>query len=215
MSQRPVATQKTPDTVTLAITGASGVQYAIRLLEQLLYAGVRVNLLISKAGHLVIATETDLNMPAKAPAIETFFLKRFSTDQQPIASDLIKVYETNNWMAPIASGSGRSSAMVVCPCTTGTLSSIAAGACENLIDRAADVTLKEQRKLILMVRETPFSVIQLENMLKLAKMGVVVMPANPGFYFQPTTVEEIVDFMVARVLDHLDIEHKLMPKWGE
>ena len=215
MSQYPVATDKTPDTVTLAITGASGVQYAIRLLEQLLYAGVRVNLLISKAGHLVIATETDLNMPAKAPAIEAFFLKRFSPDQQPIASDLIKVYETNNWMAPIASGSGRSSAMVVCPCTTGTLSSIAAGACENLIDRAADVTLKEQRKLILMVRETPFSVIHLENMLKLAKMGVVVMPANPGFYFQPSSVEEIVDFMVARVLDHLDIEHKLMPKWGE
>ncbi|MBV1913895.1 MAG: UbiX family flavin prenyltransferase [Pseudomonadales bacterium] len=215
MSQSPVATQKTPDTVTLAITGASGVQYAIRLLEQLLYAGVRVNLLISKAGHLVIATETDLNMPAKASAIEAFFLKRFSTDQQPIAGDLIKVYETNNWMAPIASGSGRSSAMVVCPCTTGTLSSIAAGACENLIDRAADVTLKEQRKLILMVRETPFSVIHLENMLKLAKMGVVVMPANPGFYFQPSSVEEIVDFMVARVLDHLDIEHKLMPKWGE
>ena len=215
MSQTVFATDKTPETVTLAITGASGVQYAIRLLEQLLHAGVRVNLLISKAAHLVIATETDLNMPAKAPAVEAFFLKRFSTAEAQIDEDLISVYETNNWMAPIASGSGRSSAMVVCPCTTGTLSSIAMGACENLIDRAADVTLKEQRKLILMVRETPFSVIQLENMLKLAKMGVVVMPANPGFYFQPTTVEEIVDFMVARVLDHLDIEHKLMPKWGE
>ncbi|MBL4585147.1 MAG: UbiX family flavin prenyltransferase [Pseudomonadales bacterium] len=208
-------TDKTPNTVTLAITGASGVQYAVRLLEQLLLAGVRVNMLISKAAHLVIATETDLNMPAKAPAVQRFFLQRFATAEQPIAEDLLHVYETNTWMAPIASGSGRSSAMVVCPCTTGTLSSIATGACENLIDRAADVTLKEQRKLILMVRETPFSVIQLENMLKLANMGVVVMPANPGFYFNPTTVEEIVDFMVARVLDHLDIEHSLMPKWGD
>ena len=208
-------TDKTPETVTLAITGASGVQYAIRLLEQLLHAGVRVNLLISKAAHLVIATETDLNMPAKAPAIEQFFLQRFSSAEFAIDDDLINVYEINNWMAPIASGSGRSSAMVVCPCTTGTLASIAAGACENLIDRAADVTLKEQRKLILMVRETPLSVIHLENMLKLAKMGVVVMPANPGFYFKPASADDLVDFMVSRVLDHLDIEHKLMPKWGE
>jgi 4-hydroxy-3-polyprenylbenzoate decarboxylase len=105
--------------------------------------------------------------------------------------------------------------MVVCPCTTGTLATIAAGACQDLIDRAADVALKEGRKLILVVRETPFSVIHLENMLRLARAGAVIMPANPGFYFNPATVEEVVDFMVARVLDHLAVPHRLTGRWGE
>ncbi|MCF6187385.1 MAG: UbiX family flavin prenyltransferase, partial [Desulfobulbaceae bacterium] len=114
----------------------------------------------------------------------------------------------------VASGSNPAEAMVVCPCTTSTLSSIACGAGNNLLERAADVMLKEQRKLILVVRETPFSAIHLENMLKLARLGVVIMPACPGFYHQPQTIDEIVDFMVARVLDQLGIEHQLAPRWG-
>jgi 4-hydroxy-3-polyprenylbenzoate decarboxylase len=105
--------------------------------------------------------------------------------------------------------------MVVCPCTTGTLASIAHGICDDLIDRAADVMLKEQRKLILVVRETPFSVIHLENMLTLARAGAVIMPANPGFYHGSATLDDLVDYMVARVLDHLGVEHRLMPRWGE
>jgi 4-hydroxy-3-polyprenylbenzoate decarboxylase len=105
--------------------------------------------------------------------------------------------------------------MVICPCTTGTLASIAAGVSTSLIDRAADVTMKESRKLILVIRETPFTAIHLENMLRLARAGAVIMPANPGFYFRPTRVGEIVDFMVARILDHLGVPHRLIPRWGK
>jgi 4-hydroxy-3-polyprenylbenzoate decarboxylase len=115
----------------------------------------------------------------------------------------------------VASGTNPPDAMVVCPCTTGTLATIASGMCQDLIDRAADVALKEGRRLILVVRETPFSVIHLENMLRLARAGAVIMPANPGFYFNPASVDEIVDFMVARVLDHLGVAHGLMRRWGE
>lgn len=127
----------------------------------------------------------------------------------------MQVFEREQWAAPIASGSGVADATVVCPCTTGTLSAIACGSSRNLIERAADVCLKERKKLILVVRETPFSEIHLENMLKLARMGVIIMPANPGFYQRPTSVQELVDFMVARVLDHLNIPHRLLPRWGD
>ncbi len=119
------------------------------------------------------------------------------------------------WTAPVASGSGAPSAMVVCPCSTGTLSAIACGASDNLIERAADVALKEGRKLVLVPRETPFSAIPLENMLKLARLGVTIMPAAPGFYHQPESVEDLVDFMVARLLDHLGVEQTLVKRWGE
>ena len=129
--------------------------------------------------------------------------------------DQLQVFEREQWTAPIASGSAVADATVVCPCTTGTLSAIACGSSRNLIERAADVTLKERKKLILVVRETPFSEIHLENMLKLARMGVIIMPANPGFYNRPQSVEQLVDFMVARVLDHLGLAHELMPRWGE
>ena len=117
--------------------------------------------------------------------------------------------------APVASGSNPPEAVVICPCTTGTLASVANGICDDLIDRAADVALKERRRLILVVRETPLSSIHLENMLRLAQAGAVIMPANPGFYFRPQTVEDIVDFMVARVLDHLDVAHSLSARWGD
>jgi len=196
--------------VTLIMTGASGAQYGLKLLEQLVIAGVSINLLISKAGKIVIKTETDLKLPSRGTEIVEFF-----TDKHGAGSDQIKYYEREQWMAPIASGSGVADATVVCPCTTGTLSSIAVGSSRNLLERAADVALKERKKLILVVRETPFSEIHLENMLKLTRMGAVIMPANPGFYFKPKSLDDIVDFMVARVLDHLDIEHNLQSRWGE
>jgi 4-hydroxy-3-polyprenylbenzoate decarboxylase len=119
------------------------------------------------------------------------------------------------WTAAVASGSGAPAAMVVCPCSTGTLSSIACGASDNLIERAADVAIKEGRKLILVPREAPFSPLHLENMLKLSRLGVTIMPAAPGFYHQPQTVGDLVDFIVARLLDHLGVEQTLVKRWGE
>ena len=197
-------------TITLIMTGASGAQYGLRLLECLLGLQHRVFLLMSRPAQLVINTETSYQIPGRAQEIEQYFSSCFQA-----APGQLRVFEREQWMAPIASGSAVADATVVCPCTTGTLSAIACGSSRNLIERAADVTLKERRKLILVVRETPFSEIHLENMLKLARMGAVIMPANPGFYFKPAAIEELVDFMVARVLDHLDIEHKLLPRWGE
>lgn len=117
-------------------------------------------------------------------------------------------------MAPVASGSGAPSSMVICPCSTGTLSAIACGASNNLIERAADVALKERRKLILVPRESPYSTIHLENMLALSRMGAVILPASPGFYHRPQRVEDLVDFVVARILNQLGIENALLPRWG-
>ena len=125
------------------------------------------------------------------------------------------MFGREQWFAPVASGSGKNGPMVVCPCSTSTLSAIATGASNNLIERAADVAIKERRELILVLRETPFSPIHLENMLKLANMGVTIMPASPGFYHKPKTIEDLVDFMVARILGHLGLEQDLMPYWGE
>jgi 4-hydroxy-3-polyprenylbenzoate decarboxylase len=197
------------DTVALAITGASGAQYGLRLLQCLMDAGRPVYLMISQPGQIVIGMETDLALPGR-PAD----MQRFLTDYYQAAPGQLRVFGRDQWTAPVASGSGAPGAMVVCPCTTGTLSAIACGASNNLIDRAADVVLKERRKLILVPRETPFSEIHLENMLKLARMGAVILPPNPGFYHQPDSVSDLVDFVVGRILDHLDIEHELIPRWG-
>ena len=195
--------------IALAITGASGAAYGLRLLEVLLAKRIRVHLVISAPGRIVIAEETDLRLPSKANEICTIFNSRFGA--QP--GDL-QVYGREDWFAPIASGSNPPDAMVICPCTTGTLAEVAAGTSRSLIERAADVALKEKRRLILVVRETPFSAIHLRNMLCLAEAGAVIMPANPGFYHRPDTAEEIVDYMVARILDHLDVDHDLMARWG-
>ena len=192
------------------MTGASGAAYGLRLLEELVKANIQIRLLISRPGQIVINTETELNIPARASEIESFFTQRYSAKPGQIT-----VYEREQWMAPIASGSGVSDATVVCPCTTGTLSSIAVGSSRNLLERAADVALKERKKLILVIRETPFSDIHLENMLKLSRMGAVIMPANPGFYHLPQNLDDIINFMVARILDHLEIKHQLLPNWGE
>lgn len=195
--------------ITVAITGASGAQYGLRLIECLVSAEHQVFVMISKAAHVVIATETRYKLPAQAAQLEQFLTELFDAKDGQI-----KVFGKEDWMSPVASGSGAPSQMVVCPCSTGTLSAIASGASNNLIERAADVALKERRKLILVPRETPFSEIHLQHMLTLTRMGAVVMPASPGFYHQPKSVNDMVDFMVARLLDHLGVEQTLIEKWG-
>ena len=196
-------------TVTLALTGASGIQYGLHLLEQLLAAGRHVYLLYSQAAQVVAKMELDLDLPGQPGEAERLLALRFGA-----APGQLRVFGRQQWAAPVASGSNPPSAMVVCPCTTGTLATIASGVCDDLIDRAADVMLKEGRKLILVVRETPLSAIHLENMLTLSRAGAVIMPANPGFYYRPKSLEDIVAFMTARILDHLAVPHKLTPRWG-
>ena len=202
--------QSAPEIVTLMITGASGVQYGLRLLEVLVEKGVIVNLLLSRPGQLVINMETDLKVPSRAKEVQAYFTELYGAKEGQI-----RAFEREQWVAPVASGSGVADATVICPCTTATLSAVAVGASRSLIERAADVCLKERRPLIMVVRETPFSDIHLENMLKLSRMGAVIMPANPGFYWKPTSIDELIDFMVARILDHLRIEHDLTARWGD
>ncbi|MCB1857550.1 MAG: UbiX family flavin prenyltransferase [Gammaproteobacteria bacterium] len=197
------------DPIALAITGASGCTYGLRLLECLLQSGKRVYLMISKAAQVVISLEAGFTLPTTPSATEAMLCARF---QAP--SGLLRVFGREQWTAPVASGSSAPAAMVIAPCSTGTLSAIACGASNNLVERAADVVLKERRQLILLVRETPLSSIHLDNMLKLSRLGVVIMPASPGFYHHPQSVSELVDFMVARVLDHLAVEHSIVGRWG-
>jgi len=201
VSRRPIA---------VALTGASGIQYGLRLVECLLQAGREVQLLYSQAAQVVAAMEMELELPSRPEEAERLLGERLGTDP-----GRLRVFGRQQWTAPVASGSNPPEALVICPCTTGTLASVAQGVCEDLIDRAADVALKERRRLILVVRETPFSAIHLENMLKLSRAGAVILPANPGFYHRPQRVEALVDFVVARILDHLEVAHDLMPRWGE
>ncbi|WP_411722629.1 flavin prenyltransferase UbiX [Marinobacter sp. F4216] len=197
-------------TINLAITGASGAQYGLRLLECLVAAGCRVNVMVSRAAQVVIATETDLKLPGTPPAMQSAL-----TEWAGAESGQVLVFGREDWFAPPASGSGEKAPMIVCPCSTGTLSALATGASNNLIERAGDVALKERRPLILVPREAPYSEVHLENMLKLTRMGAVILPASPGFYHKPESVQDLVDFVVARLLDHLDIPQTLMPRWGE
>lgn len=196
-------------TVTLALTGASGMPYGVRLLECLLRAGTRVYLLYSQAAQIVARQEMQLQLPGRAADAAAFFAERFGA--QP---GQLQAFGREEWFSPVASGSNPADAMVVCPCTVGTLAAIAAGLADNLIERAADVMLKEGRKLVLVPRETPLSAIHLENMLRLAHAGAVILPANPGFYHHPASVQDLVDFVVARVLDHVGVTHQLLPRWG-
>ena len=197
-------------TITLAYTGASGMPYGLRLLELLLAGGNRVYLLYSQAAQIVAHQEMQLVLPSRPKEAEEMFSRRFNASEGQL-----RVFGREDWFAPVASGSNPADAMVVCPCTMGTLAAIAAGLSQKLIERSADVMLKENRKLILVPRETPFSSIHLENMLKLARSGVIILPPNPGFYHHPATVQDLVDFVVARILDHLGVAHTLMPRWGE
>ena len=196
--------------VVLAITGASGVIYGRRLLEILLQSQIEVQLTISESGRLVLLHELGINID----------LKRFElTDLLPESSEpaqsLVNYYHYQDFMTPIASGSAKTRAMVVCPCSGSTLSGIATAASRNLIQRAADVHLKERRPLILVPRETPLSLIQIENLATVSRAGATVLPASPGFYHGYETVDDLVDFVVARILDHIGVEHNLIKRWGE
>ncbi len=196
--------------IALAITGASGAPYSKRLLHVLLDKGMTVHLMISAAGRIVLADELDWKLPARASDVHKHLVKEFNCSEAQL-----RVYGEQQWSSPLASGSHSVKTMIVCPCTMGTLSAIAVGGSDNLINRAADVMIKENRKLIMVPREAPFSAIHLENMLKLARIGVCILPPNPGFYFKPTQIAEIVDFVVARILDQAEIEHDIAPRWGE
>ena len=196
-------------TITLALTGASGLPYGMRLLECLLKGGQRVHLVYSQAAQVVAKQELACTLPNRPQDAEQMFVERLGK-----FSGELKVFGIQDWYAPMASGSNPGDGMVVCPCTMGTLGKIAGGIGDDLICRAADVMLKEKRTLILVPREMPFSAIHLENMLKLSHAGAVIMPPNPGFYHQPQNVQDMVDFVVARILDHLGVPQTLMKPWG-
>ncbi|MDP2809550.1 MAG: flavin prenyltransferase UbiX [Rhodocyclaceae bacterium] len=196
-------------TIAVALTGASGITYGLRLVECLLAADVRVGLLYSKAARIVAQQEMDFALPERADETQRQLSAHFGVDDGRLT-----VYGIEDWFAPLASGSGAPDAMVICPCSMGTLAKVAAGLADDLIARAADVALKEARRLILVPRETPLSAIHLENMLKLSRAGAVILPPSPGFYHHPKSVAEMVDFVVARILDQLGVEHALVPRWA-
>jgi len=193
--------------IAIALTGASGMPYAITLLKELVKTQKKIYVMISTAANTVIAMETDLSLGADTTIEENL------TDYLGAKDGQLEVFSKNQWTAPVASGSNPPRAMVVCPCTMSTLSAIANGHADNLMHRAADVVIKEQKKLILVPRETPYSAIHLENMLKLSRLGVVIMDANPAFYQNPNSIDDLVNFVVARILDHLDVEHDLAAPW--
>lgn len=191
--------------IVLGICGASGVIYGLRLLKALLAHGRAVHLVISDAGKEVLSHETGFSGDIKT------FLKGQGIEVS--GKSLLTVYENNDFYAPFASGSFRYDAMVIAPCTMGTMASIASGISNNLILRGADVCLKEKRPLILLPRETPLSRIHIENMLKLADAGATIMPPSPSFYSSPETIDALVDTVIARVLDHLGIDNDLAKRW--
>lgn len=195
--------------IALGMTGASGAQYGFRLLQHLLEADHRVYLMMSKACRVVIGMETDIALPGRSGDI-----RKILTEKYAVANDRLGVFGEDEWTAPVASGSNDVDAMVVCPCSMGALSAIAHGSSNNLLERAADVMLKERKKLVLVPRETPYSSIHLENMLKLSRMGASIVDANPGFYNMPESVDDLVDFVVAKILDQLGVAHALQPRWG-
>ena len=197
-------------TVTLALTGASGMPFGLRLLDCLLRADTHVHLLYSPAAQVVAKQECDLTLPTQPREAMRVLGERYGA-----RAGQLDVYAREDWYASVASGSNPGDAMAVCPCSMGTLGAIAGGLADNLIERAADVMLKERRPLVLVPRETPLSAIHLENMLKLARAGAVILPPAPGFYTRPQSVGDVIDFVVARVLDHLGVAHDLVRRWGD
>jgi 4-hydroxy-3-polyprenylbenzoate decarboxylase len=190
--------------IVVAITGASGAPYAVRLLEALVAAEREVQLIVSSHGLRLLQTETEIRSVAELR--ERVGAVRWDR--------YITVFDDNDRGASPASGSALNAGMVICPCSMGTLSAIAVGASRSLIERAADVALKERRPLLLVPRETPLSAIHLENMLRVTRAGAIVMPASPGFYHRPSSIDDLVNFIVARVLDHLGVPHRLVSRWG-
>lgn len=200
----PAATKRALPLV-LAITGASGAPYAVRLLEALLAAGRPTWLIVSSHGLRLLRTETDIQ------SIDAL--------RQHLGAEAwdrcIRVFDDTDRGAAPASGSARTAGMVICPCSMGTVAAIAHGTSRSLVERAADVTLKERRRLVVVPRETPYSAVHLDNMTRLTRAGGVVLPASPGFYHRPAQVQDLVDFVVARVLDHIEVEHAIGARWGE
>lgn len=196
--------------IVLGITGASGAPYAIRLLETLVRAGRIVHVTVSPAATQVFQAELDIHFDLKHPALSQWLPAELQTS----AEQLLHYWHFQDFSAGIASGSFRTAGMVVCPCSMGTLSAIAQGTSSNLIHRAADVHLKEKRKLILVPRETPLGLVQLRNMTSCAEAGAVVLPAMPAYYSRPQTVQDMVDFVVGRIADQLGVEHQLLKRWG-
>ena len=220
-----------PRRVVLAITGASGAPYAVRLLQILARSEVELHLTISPSGAAVIQQELGLAVNVSSPDLPALLRYRptwscgpaGTTAEPPAPENLVQQQQPGNllfhryddFMTPIASGSFQTDAMVVCPCSGSTLSGIARAAAANLIQRAAEVHLKEHRKLVLVPRETPMSVLQLENLHRVAQAGAVVLPAMPGWYHGVDSLDSIVDFIVSRILDQLGIENSLIGRWGE
>ncbi|SHJ22679.1 4-hydroxy-3-polyprenylbenzoate decarboxylase [Malonomonas rubra DSM 5091] len=192
----------------IGITGASGSIYGLRLIEELLRAGKSVSLLLSDAGRQVLGYETGLQLAAEPQDCLQQLRKYFSAGEE------LNHYGISDFFAPVASGSSAPDAVVICPCSMGTAGRIAAGLSDNLLERVADVALKEQRKLLVVPRETPFNQIHLENLLRLSQAGAQILPAMPAFYQKPQSVEDLVDFVVGKVLDSLAVEHKLFQRWG-
>jgi len=196
--------------VIVAMTGASGAAYGLRLIQRLAQAGLPLHLLLSDAARVVLRQEIDLQLPAENNATANLLAEHLN-----IPSTLLRCYALNDWFSPTASGSAGIKRMVIVPCSMGTLGRIASGISDNLIERAADVILKEKRQLIIVPRETPLSAIHLENMLKLSRLGVEIIPAMPAFYHRPQSLEEIIDFLVDRLLDHLGVENPDAKAWGD
>ena len=216
--------------LVLGITGASGAIYAVRLLEQLVAAGRDVHVVLSPSGQAVLLQELGLRCDWQRldpqelleAARTSPLLQREGEGRGPRSSDAVVAaagrvvaHRYDDFMAPVASGSFLTGGMVICPCSGSTMSGIAHATGDNLVHRAADVHLKERRRLILVPRETPLSVIQLENMRRAAEAGAVVLPAMPGWYHGVSSLADLVDFVVARILDQLEVPHQLMRRWGE
>ena len=195
--------------IVVGITGASGSIYGLRLVEELLRAGKQVTLLLTNAGRQVLAYETGLQLTEQVQQCAQQLREYFQADNR------LQHYALNDFFAPIASGSNAPEAVVICPCSMGTAGRIAAGLSDNLLERVADVVLKEHKKLLLVPRETPFNQIHLENLLRLSQAGAQILPAMPGFYQQPQSVADLVNFVVGKVLDNLGVEHHLFQRWGD
>ena len=204
------SSDRMPQQVTVGLTGASGFVYGLRLIECLLRADIHVGVIYSQAAQIVAKQEMDLTLPTRPKDAAAALATHFGVDGTKLA-----VYAREDWYAPMASGSNPADAMVICPCSMGTLAAVANGLADNLIERAADVALKERRQLILVPRETPLSLLHLENMTRLARAGALILPANPGFWHRPQSVDALVDYVVARILDHLRVPHRLLERWGD
>lgn len=201
--------QSSVQSITLAFTGASGMPYGMRLLEVLLQAGKQVSLVYTQAAQIVAAQEMNVQLPAQANEAQKMLCNQYN-----VSPEQLRVFGREEWFAPIASGSSVNDAMVICPASMGTIAAIAHGLSDNLLERAADVAIKERRPVIIVPREAPLSSIHLENLLKLSQNGCTILPPAAGFYHKPQTLDDMINFVVARILDQLHIPHTLTPKWG-